>query len=104
MATPATKTAAVTTNREDFGPGSVMPHGFFFYAVGQVVEGAIAVHVSLAKASLTMMQATTPKAKITAGLAGGKLLLQPGWHQPVPGSTLVGLKRYVHRRVRAVEG
>jgi len=51
-----------------------------------------------------MMQATTPKAKITACLAGGKLLLQSGWHQPILRRILVDWKSYVHRRVRAVEG
>ena len=64
MAAAAAETAAITADRQHLRPGPEMANRFIFDrpnihcrddAVRQVVQGAVAVHMRLAKPSLAMV-------------------------------------------------
>jgi len=84
VATLAAEVAAVAADRHDLTVGAVVVHRLVADrldldrrddAVGQVVERAVAVHVRLAEAALTMAQATAPQAQVTDHVAVFERLL-----------------------------
>jgi hypothetical protein len=90
MATLATEIAAIAPNRHNLAIGLKVVHRFVTYrldldrrdnTVRQVVQGAVTIHMRLAKPALAMAQTTTPKAQIADHIAVFQRLLQQGFDQ-----------------------
>ena len=90
MAALAAEVAAVAADRHDLAVGPVVVHrlvadGFDLDrrddSVGQVVQRAVAIHVCLAKAALTVTQAAAPQAQIADDIAIFEWLLQLSFNE-----------------------
>jgi hypothetical protein len=90
MATLAAEIAAIATNRHDLAIGLKVVHRFIAYRpdldrrdnpVRQVIQGAVTIHMRLAKPALAVTQTTTPKAQIAHHITVIQRLLQQGFDQ-----------------------
>ena len=89
MAAGTAETTAVTADRHDLGAGPVVFDRFGLdradidgrnYAVGQIIQGAVAVDVGLAEPALAVAEPTTPQTQVAAGAAVVLPLLQARRH------------------------
>ena len=89
MAAAAAETAAIAANGQHLRPGPVMANRFIFDRpnihrrddpVRQVVQGAVAVHMRLAKPPLAMVETAAPKTQVAACFAGFRSFLQSCGH------------------------